>query len=61
MPYPPHLTTTFTLYQFFSQNVVWFNIGSLEAFERNLETIQADMNVEPTNYIPVVYKSETEM
>ncbi|XP_014261770.1 AFG3-like protein 2 isoform X1 [Cimex lectularius] len=37
---------------------LWFNIGSVEAFERNLERAQIDMNVEPSNYIPVVYKGE---
>ncbi|KAK9499956.1 hypothetical protein O3M35_002889 [Rhynocoris fuscipes] len=41
-------------------SVLWFNIGSVDSFERNLENAQMDMNVEPPNYIPVVYKSEIE-
>ncbi|XP_059476994.1 AFG3-like protein 2 isoform X2 [Neocloeon triangulifer] len=43
-----------------SQGVLWFNIGSVDSFERNLENAQIDMNVEPPNFIPVVYKSELE-
>ena len=39
-------------------NALWFNIGSVDAFERNLENVQLDNNVEPANFIPVVYKSE---
>uniref|UniRef100_A0A069DXI0 Putative atp-dependent zinc metalloprotease yme1 n=1 Tax=Panstrongylus megistus TaxID=65343 RepID=A0A069DXI0_9HEMI len=41
-------------------SVLWFNIGSVDSFERNLENAQIDMNIEPPNYIPVVYKSEIE-
>ena len=40
--------------------VAWFNIGSVEIFERNLENAQLELNVEPTNFIPVVYKTEVE-
>ncbi|KAK2142771.1 hypothetical protein LSH36_915g00071 [Paralvinella palmiformis] len=40
---------------------VWFNIGSVEAFERNFENAQVEMNIEPSNFIPVVYKTETEV
>ena len=40
--------------------MMWFNIGSVEAFERNLENAQLEMNIEPSNFIPVVYKSEIE-
>lgn len=39
-------------------NVLWFNIGSVDTFERNLENIQLEMNIEPQNYVPVVYKTE---
>jgi len=42
------------------QNVVWFNIGSVDSFERNLETAQMEMNIEPPNYVAVIYKSELE-
>ncbi|KAF4520289.1 hypothetical protein B566_EDAN004348 [Ephemera danica] len=40
--------------------VLWFNIGSVDSFERNLENAQVEMNVEPPNFVPVVYKSELE-
>ncbi|CAH1395946.1 unnamed protein product [Nezara viridula] len=41
-------------------SVLWFNIGSVDSFERNLENAQMEMNIEPPNYVPVVYKSELE-
>ncbi|GAB0099842.1 AFG3-like protein 2 [Sergentomyia squamirostris] len=40
--------------------VLWFNIGSVDSFERNLEHAQDDMGVEPVNYVPVIYRSEIE-
>ena len=43
------------------QSVLWFNIGSVESFERSLENAQVEMNVEPANYVSVIYKTETEM
>lgn len=46
---------------FVSQGSIWFNIGSVEAFERNLENAQLELNIEPANYTPVVYKTETEL
>jgi hypothetical protein len=46
---------------FLLQGTIWFNIGSVEAFERNLENAQLEMNVEPANFVSVVYKSETEV
>lgn len=39
----------------------WFSIGSVDSFERNLENIQMEMNVDAINYIPVLYKSEVDM
>jgi len=45
---------------FQQQGVLWFNIGSVDSFERNLENAQMDMSIEPPNFIPVVYKSELE-
>lgn len=39
-------------------NKYWFNIGSVDTFERNLENVQLEMNIEPANFVPVVYKSE---
>lgn len=41
-------------------SVLWFNIGSVDSFERNLENIQLEMNIEPANHVPVVYKTEFE-
>ncbi|XP_052870467.1 AFG3-like protein 2 [Anopheles cruzii] len=43
-----------------SSGVLWFNIGSVDSFERNLENAQTDMNIEPVNFVPVVYRSELE-
>jgi AFG3 family protein len=42
------------------QSVLWFNIGSVDSFERNLENAQIEMNLEPANFIPVIYKNEIE-
>ena len=42
-------------------DVLWFNIGSTETFERNLENAQIELNIEPQNYILVVYKDELEV
>lgn len=42
------------------QGVLWFNIGSVDSFERNLENAQMEMNIEPANYLPVIYKTELE-
>lgn len=44
----------------FLQNVIWFNIGSVDSFERNLENAQIEMSVEPPNFVPVIYKTEIE-
>ncbi|XP_066147976.1 mitochondrial inner membrane m-AAA protease component AFG3L2 isoform X2 [Euwallacea fornicatus] len=41
-------------------NVIWFNIGSVDSFERNLENSQIEMNIEPQNFVPVIYKTELE-
>ena len=42
------------------RGVLWFNIGSVDTFERNLENIQLELNIEPSNFIPVVYRNEFE-
>ncbi|XP_073487412.1 mitochondrial inner membrane m-AAA protease component AFG3L2 isoform X1 [Aquarana catesbeiana] len=39
-------------------NTVWFNIGSVDTFERNLETVQQELGIEPEKRVPVVYKIE---
>lgn len=42
------------------QNYLWFNIGSVDSFERNLEMAQQDMGVDPTQRVPVFYSSEND-
>ncbi|XP_014261733.1 AFG3-like protein 2 [Cimex lectularius] len=40
--------------------VLWFNIGSVDSFERNLDNAQMEMNIDPPNYVPVIYRTEIE-
>lgn len=40
--------------------MLWFNIGSVDSFERNLENAQIEMNMEPPDFVPVIYKTEIE-
>ncbi|VVC95042.1 unnamed protein product [Leptidea sinapis] len=44
----------------FEGKVIWFAIGSVDSFERNLENAQIEMSVDPPNFLPVIYKSEVE-
>lgn len=39
---------------------IWFNIGSVDSFERNLENTQLEFGFEQSKYVPVMYKSEFE-
>ncbi|XP_029929968.1 AFG3-like protein 2 isoform X2 [Myripristis murdjan] len=39
---------------------VWFNIGSVDTFERNLETCQYELGIEGENRLPVVYSTESD-
>lgn len=39
---------------------VWFNIGSVDTFERNLDTAQNDLGIESEKRIPVVYSTESD-
>ncbi|KAJ6628041.1 AFG3-like protein 2 [Pseudolycoriella hygida] len=43
-----------------STGILWFTIGSVDSFERNLENAQMDLNIEPVNFVPVIYKTEVE-
>lgn len=43
-----------------ASGVIWFNIGSVDSFERNLENAQIDQGVEPSNFVPVIYRNEVE-
>lgn len=38
----------------------WFYIGSVDSFERNLETAQAESGLDPRDFVPVVYKTGLE-
>ena len=42
-------------------DTLWFSIGSVEKFERNLETVQHELGIDPARSVPVVYKSQTEL
>ncbi|XP_064202756.1 AFG3-like protein 2 [Anguilla rostrata] len=44
----------------FDGQYVWFNIGSVDTFERNLETAQMEMGIEGENKLPVVYSTESD-
>ncbi|XP_019730531.1 mitochondrial inner membrane m-AAA protease component AFG3L2 isoform X1 [Hippocampus comes] len=39
---------------------VWFNIGSVDTFERNLESAQYELGIEGENRVPVVYSTESD-
>uniref|UniRef100_A0AAQ5XKS6 AAA+ ATPase domain-containing protein n=1 Tax=Amphiprion ocellaris TaxID=80972 RepID=A0AAQ5XKS6_AMPOC len=43
-----------------ADSYVWFNIGSVDTFERNLETAHMDMGLEPSHRPAVVYSSESD-
>ncbi|XP_042638344.1 AFG3-like protein 2 [Orycteropus afer afer] len=42
------------------EKYVWFNIGSVDTFERNLETLQQELGIEGENRVPVVYIAESD-
>ncbi|XP_010596083.1 AFG3-like protein 1 isoform X1 [Loxodonta africana] len=42
------------------QKLVWFNIGSVDTFERNLESAQWELGIEPANQAAVVYTTESD-
>lgn len=39
---------------------IWFNIGGVHTFERNLETLQQESGIERENQVPVVYIAESD-
>uniref|UniRef100_A0A8C9WHS7 AFG3-like AAA ATPase 1 n=1 Tax=Scleropages formosus TaxID=113540 RepID=A0A8C9WHS7_SCLFO len=43
-----------------SGSYVWFNIGSVDTFERNLEAAQQEMGMEPSHRVAVVYSTESD-
>jgi len=44
-----------------SGEVLWFSIGSVDTFERNLETVEQELGMDPSRAVPVLYKSQMEM
>ncbi|KAM6224657.1 mitochondrial inner membrane m-AAA protease component AFG3L1-like [Rhynchocyon petersi] len=42
------------------QKCVWFNIGSVDTFERNLESAQWELGIELVNQVAVVYTTESD-
>lgn len=36
-------------------------IGSVDTFERNLENLQQEHGVDPSKWLPVLYKSEADV
>ncbi|KAK3085343.1 hypothetical protein FSP39_001817 [Pinctada imbricata] len=40
---------------------VWFSIGSVDSFERNLENMQAEMGKDPREFVNIRYNSQKEM
>eukprot|EP00126_Sphaerothecum_destruens_P013449 Sdes_comp23015_c0_seq1m21355 len=44
-----------------SEPDIYFVIGGIDSFERNMETAQRDLNIPPHEYIPVTYLNETNL
>lgn len=42
------------------QSYVWFNIGSVDSFERNLEAAHMELGLEPSHRPAVVYSTESD-
>ncbi|KAJ1073349.1 hypothetical protein K5549_016752, partial [Capra hircus] len=42
------------------EKYAWFSIGSVDTFERNLETAQWELGIEPPNQTAVVYTTESD-
>lgn len=42
------------------QNYLWFNIGSVDSFEHNLEMAQRQMGLDPAQRVPVYYSTESD-
>ena len=40
--------------------VLWFSIGSVDTFERNLENAQIELQIDTARYIPILYKTQME-
>ncbi|XP_069476579.1 mitochondrial inner membrane m-AAA protease component AFG3L2 isoform X2 [Ambystoma mexicanum] len=55
-----YVRVVFTPGKFPIEGYVWFNIGSVDTFERNLETAQQELGIEGENKLPVVYSAESD-
>ncbi len=46
-----------------AKKLPWFSIGSVDAFERNLESAQSELGLDTmnNNYVPVLYRDEADM
>ncbi|XP_015262176.1 PREDICTED: AFG3-like protein 1 [Gekko japonicus] len=42
------------------EKYVWFNIGSVDTFERNLEMAQLELGIDSSHWVPVVYSTESD-
>lgn len=40
---------------------LWFTIGSVDTFERNLENAQLELQMDQSHFVPVLYKSQVEL
>lgn len=57
----PHLFCVDNSLSFvFVQSNLCFTIGSVESFERSLEAVQQEMNIDPAFWIPVTYVKESD-
>ena len=45
---------------FFCQSHLSFNIGSVDNFEKNMEQVQIEKGIDPSQFIPVTYVKESE-
>lgn len=46
--------------RWFQQKCVWFNIGSVDTFERSLEAAQQELGIDSAHRVSVVYSTESD-
>lgn len=44
-----------------TESPFYFNIGTIDTFERKLEAVQEDLGIEPDDFVPVVYTKESSL
>ena len=44
--------------EYVSEWKYYFKIGSVESFEENMEKVQKSLQIDPHDYVPVIYESE---